>query len=88
MCDFNAAQFRMFLTLSPPRAGFLAQGKSVSNTMHWKSGKKNMADNAASYRGRFLWRGVFLLQLGSQINFPKLPARKNMAISPENFELP
>ena len=62
--------FDQGLTLSPPRAGFPAQGKSISNTMRRKSGEKNMADNAASYRGRFCWRGVFLLQLGSQINFP------------------
>ena len=64
------------LTLSPPRTGFPAQGKSVSNTMHRKSSEKNMADNAASYRGRFCWRGVFLLQLGSQINFPNSQQEK------------
>ena len=64
------------LTLSPPRAGFPAQGKSVLNTTRRKSGEKNMADNSASYRGRFRWRGVFLLQLGSQINFPNSQQEK------------
>ena len=68
--------FPLILTLSPPHAGFPAQGKSVSNTMRRKSGEKNMADNSASYRGRFRWRGVFLLQLGSQINFPNSQQEK------------
>ena len=51
-------QFNPFTT----SVGFPAQGKSVWNTTCWKSGEKNMAKNAASYWGRFCWRGVFLWQ--------------------------
>lgn len=75
------------LTLSPPRAGFPAQRKCPKHYAPEIRRKKHGRQHGIIPRQISL-EGGLPITIGYPDKFAKLPARKNMAVSPENFELP